>query len=235
MLSFKLSYPIKYQVAAIHSLALLKTLTNESFNPLKLKNRLEVLAMSIARGLAWGKISSALCQQIDKIIYAHNSSIDFSRVSDWVNIEEKVNSLANFGKTDDEMMKDPHQLRNFIINMSQTVPAVAAFEEVPELNRFIARTFVGTLLELGVNENRTESKIINMLNDKAIYFWGENAYWNLWYRIALLSFLGKHGTNKLQEVLSIKDNALLVPLVNERGGVEGFTLVIKNRLSSQSR
>ena len=132
-------------------------------------------------------------------------------------------------------MKQPRQLNGFLINMSQVIPKVAAFEEVPELNNFIARTFVGTLFELGINDNQAEGKILNVLDNKSIYFWGENAYWNLWYRIALLSFLGKYGANKLQEVLTINDGALLVPLVDERGGVEGFTLVIKNRLSSQSR
>jgi hypothetical protein len=228
MLSFKFSYPIKYQVTAINSLSLLTTLINRNVN-----NHIETLALSVARGLAWGKISSALCLQIDKIIRAHNTSIDFFKVSDWAKVEEKFVSLANLRESDDDRMKDFRQLSGFLINMSQAIPEVAAFEEVPELDNFIAGTFVGALFELGINGIQAENKILNILDDKAIYFWGENAYWNLWYRIALLSFLGKYGTNKLQDILAINDNVLLVPLINERGGVEGVTLAIKNGLNSQ--
>jgi hypothetical protein len=142
-------------------------------------------------------------------------------------VEEKTVSLANYEKTDDDEILDSHELGSFLINMQQVVPKLSIFEEVPDLNGFIARTFVGKLFELGINDNQAENKIQNLLNDKSIYFWGENAHWNLWYRIALLSFLGEYGTDTLHEVLIIKDNALLVPLINEHSGIEGFALVTK--------
>jgi hypothetical protein len=73
-------------------------------------------------------------------------------------------------------------------------------------------------------------KIQSMLDDPLIYFWKEDVYWNLWYKITLLSFLGKHGIDMLQEVLTIRDNALLVPLIKGLGDIDGFALIIKNEV-----
>jgi len=227
MLPVKFDNPINYQIAVINSSTLLKMLLNKDFDPLNVKNRLEVFVLSVAKGLAWSKIGSALFLQVDREIQEHNPSINFFSLSDWKNLEEKLVSLANYDQTGDNKKTTSRKLGSFLIKMQQTFPQFRNFEEVPNLNSLIAKTLVVKFFELGINVDEAESKIENILSDSTIYFWGESDYWNLWYRVVLLSLLSRYGMDVLKEVLTIKESAVLAPLVNGHNESRDFALIIK--------